>query len=141
MIIIEYVDKVTADLNEKMEQGLLEYETSHGIDVNYKRFSLVLKKDHDVVGIINAFHSYNSIHIEDMWVDSAQRGKGYGRKLIKALGDHFKGKGVNNINLVTCAFQAPDFYRKCGFKEEFVRANQQNPKLTMIFFVKFFDEH
>jgi len=42
--------------------------------------------------------------------------------------------------LVTSAFQAPDFYRKCGFTAEFTRENKKNPKLSKTFFVKFFDD-
>jgi small subunit ribosomal protein S1 len=92
-----------------------------------------------VIGILNAFHSYNCIHIEDLWVDSAHRSKGYGKQLIVNLIEHFKGKGFDNINCITCDYQAPDFYRKCGFTEEFVRVNNKNPKFTMTFFIKFFD--
>ena len=73
-----------------------------------------------------------------MWVHSAYRGKGYGRKLLHELENHFEGKGFNNMNLVTSAFQAPDFYKKCGFTVEFVRENKVNPKLTKTFFAKYF---
>jgi ribosomal protein S18 acetylase RimI-like enzyme len=75
-----------------------------------------------------------------MWVDSNHRGKGLGKKLITALKEHYKGKGFNNMNLVTNTFNAPDFYKKCGFELEFVRKNLKNPKLTKFFFVKFFDD-
>lgn len=75
-----------------------------------------------------------------MWVDMSHRGNGCGRKLINELEHRFKGRGLNNINLITCAFQAPDFYKKCGFKEEFVRENTANPKLTMTFFIKHLDD-
>ena len=44
----------------------------------------------------------------------------------------------NNINLVTNSFQAPGFYEKCGFKLEFIRKNEKNPKLTKYFYVKYF---
>lgn len=60
--------------------------------------------------------------------------------ILQALENHFRGKGFNNINLVTSAFQAPGFYEKCGFQVEFVRENMKNPKLTKTFFVKFFDD-
>ena len=73
-----------------------------------------------------------------MWVSSSHRGKGYGRKLLQELVDHFEGKGFNNINLVTNAFSAPEFYKKCGFTVEFVRENKVNPKLTKTFFIKYF---
>lgn len=73
-------------------------------------------------------------------MDSAYRGRGYGRKLLQAVEDHFKGQGFNNINLVTSAFQAPEFYKKCGFTAEFTRINKINPQLSKTFFVKFFEE-
>lgn len=140
MIKIEFHDSLSPDLAKKMEEGLLEYETKNRINVNFKRFCFVIREEHEIVGILNAFHSYNSVHIEDLWIEATHRGKGYGRKLIEALENYFMGNGFNNINTVICAFQALDFYRKCGFKEEFVRTNRQDPNLTMTFFVKFFDD-
>lgn len=49
----------------------------------------------------------------------------------------FTGSGYNNINLVTNAFQAPDFYKSWGYEIEFIRVNQANPKLTKTFFIKY----
>ena len=49
-------------------------------------------------------------------------------------------EGFNNINLCTSAFQAPEFYKKCGFTAEFTRENKINPKLSKTFFVKFFED-
>jgi len=69
MIAIEFFEKLPSELSKKMEDGLLEYERKHDIDVNFKRFSFVLREEQEVVGILNAFHSYNCIHIEDLWVD------------------------------------------------------------------------
>lgn len=56
----------------------------------------------------------------------------------KLLKEQFEGKGFNNINLVTSAFNAPEFYKKCGFTVEFVRENKINPQLTKTFFIKYF---
>lgn len=138
---IEFIEKLPEEINEKMEKGLKEYEISHGINVDYKPFALVLfDEKNEAIGVLDAFSSYSSIHIRDLWVDKAYRGKGYGKKLMAELENHFKGKGFHNINTVSCAFQAPDFYRKCGYKVEFVRENNKNPKLTMTFFIKYFDE-
>lgn len=138
---MSFVEQLSKETEEKMEKGLKEYEISHGIDVNYTPFALVLfdEKD-DVIGVLDAFSSYSEINIRDLWVDKSHRGNGYGRKLIAELENHFKGKGFNNINTASCAFQAPDFYRKCGFKVEFVRENIKNPKLTLTFFIKYFDD-
>lgn len=138
--MILFFEQLPEDVKAKMEKGLKEYETSYGIDVNYKPFVLVLYGEkNEVIGALEAFTSYSSIHINDLWIDKSHRGKGYGRKLITELEIIFKGKGLNNINLVSCAFQAPDFYKKCGFKVEFVRENISNPQLTTTFFIKYFD--
>lgn len=137
---IEFVDKISELVEAKMRQGFEEYESSHGIDVNYKAFSLLLKDEKgEVIGVLNAYTAFAEIYIDDIWVDKASRGKGYGKQLLTELENHFKDKGFNNMNLVTSSFQAPDFYKKCGFTKEFVRENKMNPKLTKTFFVKYFD--
>lgn len=136
---ISFVSEISEDIEKIMRDDLVEYETSHGIDVNYKRFALILTDQSGAVaGVLNAFTAFAEIYIDDMWVHKSHRGKGYGRKLIQAVEDHFEGKGFNNMNLVTSAFQAPEFYKKCGFTAEFIRENKVNPKLTKTFFIKFF---
>ena len=59
-------------------------------------------------------------------------------KLGVTVDSHYKDKGFENINLTTYGFQAPEFYKKCGFKVEFVRENKKNPKLNKYFLVKYF---
>jgi ribosomal protein S18 acetylase RimI-like enzyme len=120
-----------------MSAGLLAYEKSHGIDVDYEPFALeLLDEEGDVIGVLEAFSSYSCVHIQDLWVDEAHRGKGYGRQLITALEKYATSKRLHNINTMSCDFQAPDFYKKCGFEVEFVRKNLRNPKLKMTFFIK-----
>ena len=137
MTAIKVVTKLSKTIEEKMTEDLIEYEKSHGIDVNYKRFSLVLSNDdNESIGVINAFTAFSEIYIDDIWVDNNFRGECYGKKLIIALENMFEDKGFNNINLCTSQFQAPEFYKKCGFKLEFIRENQYNPKLTKYFFCK-----
>lgn len=139
---ISFVNKLSENTLKKMEDGLKEYELSHGIHVDYTPFAFELYDESaGLIGVLDAFSSYSSIHIRDLWIHNAYRGKGYGKQLIHALEQHFQGKGFNNINTVSCAFQAPDFYKRCGFKVEFVRRNIDNPKLTVTGFVKFFDDY
>lgn len=140
MSTISFVEHLSDDIREQMERGLKEYESGYGIDVNYKPFALVLKNDwQEVIGVLEAFTSYSCLHIVDLWVEKSCRGQGCGRMLIYELERLFKDKNLHNINTVTCAFQAPGFYEKCGFKVEFVRENKIDPKLTMTFFIKEFE--
>lgn len=141
-VTIKYIGKLSNDVESTMRKDLVAYEKSQGVDVNYKQFALLAKnKMGNLVGVLNAYTAFSEIHIDDLWVDSKYRNQGYGMKLIKALEERFKGKGFNNINLVTSAFQAPEFYKKCGFEVEFIRTNKYNPKLTKTFFIKYFDEN
>ena len=138
---VNFVDNLSEEVEEEMRKDLVDYESSHGINVNYRKFAVVLTDDaNNTLGVINAFTAFAEIYIDDMWVNSLYRGMGYGRKLLQELESHFQGKGFNNINLVTNAFNAPEFYKKCGFTVEFVRKNLKNPQLTKTFFVKFFDD-
>lgn len=138
---IRFLNKLPNTVEKKMQAGFIEYEASHGVDVNYKPFSIVLSDQQDnVLGVINAYTAFAEVYVNDIWVDKAHRGKGHGKRLLQALEEHFKGKGFNNINLVTSAFQAPAFYEKCGFTLEFVRANRKNPQFTKFFFIKYFDD-
>jgi ribosomal protein S18 acetylase RimI-like enzyme len=142
MAQIIYDTKLDKTIEDKMEKSMIQYESEHGIDVNYQRFYLICSNDaSEVVGVLNAYTAFSEIYIDDLWVDDSNRKKGYGLKLIKTLEERFMGKGYNNINLVTSAFQAPGFYKKCGFYLEYTRENKQNPKLTKYFFVKFFSDN
>lgn len=134
--VVAALDEIT---EKKMRDDLIEYEASHGIVVNYKQFALIMRDDSgQAIGVLNAYTAFSEIYIDDIWVDSAHRHQGHGRALIAELESMFEGKGFNNINLVTSAFQAPSFYEKCGFTAEFTRENQHNLKLSKTFFVKFF---
>lgn len=138
---IQFGGKLPKDVEKQRKQGFAEDESRHGIVGNYKEFSIVAR-DHDgaVIGALSAYTIFSEIYVDEIWIDKSFRGRGYGKKLLLELENHFKGKGFNNINLVTSAFQAPEFYQKCGFTLEFVRNNLKNPKLTKFFFVKYFDE-
>lgn len=135
-----YVDKIDEAIEKKMQADLVQYESSHGVHVNYKPFSIVAHDNGNLVGVLTAYTAFSEIYIDDLWIDSKFRGLGYGKQLVAELEQHFTGQGYNNINLVTSEFSAPGFYKKCGFIEEFKRINKKNPKLTKTFFVKFFNE-
>ena len=135
---ISFVEHISSANLKKMEDGLKEYELSHDIHVDYQPFAFELYHETgELIGVLDAFSSYSSIHIRDLWIDKVHRGKGYGKMLVSELERRFSGKGFNNINTVSCTFQAPDFYKKCGFDVEFVRENVDNPKFTVTGFVKF----
>lgn len=138
---IGYADNLPDGLDKKIYQGHIKDEADHGVICNYKVFSLISKNNNDdIIGTLTAYTAFSEIYIDDLWVDPHYRGQGIGSTLLKSLESRFNGKGYNNINLVTSQFQAPNFYKKCGFDIEFIRENKHNPKLTKFFFIKYFDD-
>lgn len=80
---IEFVDKISDIEEDKMTKDLIAYESVHEIDVNYKKFWVVLKDSNGIVfGALNAFTAFAEIYVGDIWVDTAHRGKGFGNDWI-----------------------------------------------------------
>jgi ribosomal protein S18 acetylase RimI-like enzyme len=136
---IEMIDRAPPEIKKKMREDWEIYDRAHGIDSNYKRFSMILSDyEGNTVGLLEAYTVFAEIYVDELWIDPNHRRKGFGSKLLHELEQQFEGKGFGNMNLHTSEYQAPEFYKKCGFELEFVRKNLKHPKLNKYFFVKYF---
>lgn len=115
-----------------------KFANKNGVTCNYVPFTFVAKENNDVIGIITGHSYYKEVHVSDLIIFEQYRNKHIGSKLIETVENYYKNKGFENINLSTYNFQAPEFYKKCGFEVEFIRENKNNPKLTKYFLVKYF---
>ncbi len=66
------------------------------------KFGKRSNEKNEVIGVLDAFSSYSSIHIRDLWIEKHYRGHGYGKKLINELESYCKLKQFNSINTVYC---------------------------------------
>ena len=135
---IEYKENLNEELYKMIDTEFNKYATKNGVTCNYTPFNFVAKENDEIIGIITGHSYYKEVHISDLIVYEQYRNKHIGTKLMKAVEEHFKNKGFENMNLTTYEFQAPEFYKKCGFKIDFIRESKQNPKLTKYFLVKYF---
>ena len=138
MINIEYKSKLDEDIYDMIDNEFNKYATKNGVSCNYNPFAFVAKEDNKVVGIITGNSYYKEVHINDLIILEEYRNKQIGSKLVETVNNYYKGKGFENMNLTTYGFQAPEFYKKCGFQVEFVRENKENSKLNKYFLVKYF---
>ena len=129
MLNIEYKENLNEEFNK--------FAIKNDIICNYNSFTFVAKDEDQIVGIITGHSYYNEVHISDLIVLENYRKQRIGSKLVKTVEEYYKDKEFRNINLTTYAFQAPEFYKKCGFKVEFIREDKKNPKLSKYFFVKY----
>lgn len=136
MLEIKYSENFE-EIDKMADELLSEYDSENGVEYNFNKFSFVAKHDDEFIGFLTGFSYYSEVTINNLVVKKDYRGQGIGTKLIRKVEEYFKNKGFNNINLVTNDFQAPKFYKKCGFELEFTRENKKNPKLTKYFFVRY----
>ena len=138
MIEIEYKENLDEEFYKIIDTEFNKFATKNGVACNYMPFNFIAKEDNKVVGIITGHSYYKEVHIGDLIIFEEYRNKHIGTKLVETVENYYKNKGFENINLTTYNFQAPEFYKKCGFKVEFIRENKENPKLTKYFLVKYF---
>jgi GNAT superfamily N-acetyltransferase len=53
------------------------------------------------------------------WVREDQRGEGLGSELLDAFEGEARRRGCGHVFVTSFTFQAPDFYRKLGYREIF----------------------
>ena len=140
MIKIEHVEKLDKTLENLIDDEFNKYAAQNDVNCNYTTFNFVAKENGEFAGALTGYTIYSEVHIDRLIVAQKHRGKGIGTKLMKEVENHFKDKKFNNINLATDAFQAPEFYKKCGYNLEFVRENKENPKHTGYYFAKYFNK-
>ncbi len=138
MLKIEYVENLDDELEKMIGTEFDKFAIKNGITCKYTFFNFIAKENEKVIGILTGHSYYDEVHISDLIILEQYRNKHIGTDLIKSVEEHYKNKGFKNINLTTYNFQAPEFYKKCGFNIEFIRENKENPKLTKYFFVKYF---
>ena len=138
MLNIEYKENLDEEIYKIIDTEFNKFANKNEVICNYKPFAFIAKEDDELVGIITGHSYYKEVHISDLIVYEQYRNKHIGSKLVEAVENNYKDKGFQNINLTTYNFQAPEFYKKCGFKVEFIRENKENPKLNKYFLVKYF---
>ena len=67
-------------------------------------------------GVSGSLTGYK-FHIRHLWVAELQRRKGIGLQLMEQIEAVAKSHGCKDMFVDTMSFQAPDFYKKCGYAE------------------------
>lgn len=56
------------------------------------------------------------LYVNLMWIEEPLRGLGYGQRLLVSAEDEARRLGAKQAYLDTFSFQAPDFYKKQGYR-------------------------
>jgi len=98
-------------------RGLSNYNQEQAGDQKFQRLCFVLHTpDREIVGGVLGEIYWGWFHLDLLWVKDDLRGRGYGRRLLIAAEKEAQQRGAKNVFLDTFSFQAPDFYKKHGYK-------------------------
>ncbi|PKJ54141.1 GNAT family N-acetyltransferase [Bacillus sp. SN10] len=83
-----------------------------------EQVSFVVKNEEGkIFGGVTGTMYFHHLHIDFLWVDESVRHDGYGSQLLHKMEDVAKEKGCRLILLDSFSFQAPEFYKKHGYRE------------------------
>lgn len=109
------------ELEPKVVEGLLEHKERLGYNIPKKDTEYIgfaaLSEVGEMVGGVTAKISYGELHVSLLSVDPSTQGSGVGTELMAQIERYGRANRRHHISLTTFSYQAPEFYRKCGFTE------------------------
>ena len=111
------VERTIGKTRKAVLDGLIAYNTEKMGKQKYKRFAVSLREGRKTVGGIVGEVWTTVLFIQLFWIEQKLRGKDHGTKLIKTIEDEARRFGATHSYVDTMSFQAPGFYRACGYSE------------------------
>ena len=108
------VDAILKLVNANAKKGLMLMKSPYAVYVQICNF-LVYEEKGKILGCARLAIAWNDLaEVASLAVDSRQRGKGIGRKLVEALEE--KAKKLHIKRLFSLSYQVV-FFTKCGYRE------------------------
>jgi ribosomal protein S18 acetylase RimI-like enzyme len=111
------VERTIGTTKKAVLAGLGAYNDEKFGKQKVKSIAVSLKDGRKIAGGIVGHLWGTVLFIQYFWIDQKQRGKGFGTKLIAAIEDEARRQGAIQAHVDTMSFQAPGFYRSCGYEE------------------------
>jgi ribosomal protein S18 acetylase RimI-like enzyme len=104
-----------------LEDRIYEHNSKKVNRDDGKLFSIVARSaDKDIIGGIAGWTWANACEITQLWVDEAYREHGIGKVLLETAEKEARSNGCRRILVRSFGFQAPEFYKKHGFRSEHI---------------------
>ncbi|MBC6973281.1 GNAT family N-acetyltransferase [Bacillus sp. Xin] len=118
---MEITEQYTPNESEYIKNKVIQYNMSvlpNEVKSPLEHVSFLVKDDAGKIfgGITGTMYFYH-LHIDFLWVDESVRHEGYGSQLLNKIEEMAKEKGCRLILLDSFSFQAPEFYKKQGYRE------------------------
>ena len=112
-IVTDPTKKQIADFH----RGLDDYN-SRFVANEFSPVRAVVTDDADqVIAGIDCIAHWGKLHVDILWVHSAHRRKGLGRRLVAWAEEQARAMDSGSVVVNTMSFQAPGFYLKLGYTQ------------------------
>jgi len=111
------VERTIGTTKKAVLAGLSGYNHEHMGTQRLKGLAVSLKDRGKIVGGVVGQIWTTVLFIQFFWIEQKHRGQGHGAKLIAAIEDEARRIGAVRSHVDTMSFQAPGFYRSCGYEE------------------------
>jgi GNAT superfamily N-acetyltransferase len=109
-------DQLRPDEEHAIQQAVVAFGDAHTAPRNYRPLHLALRSpDGRLLGGLLGSLVWDWLQIDVLWVDAAERGRGYGRALLQRAEEVAQGAGCWHARLDTFDFEARGFYEKQGY--------------------------
>ena len=82
-----------------------------------ERIVVVAQEGASIFGGLVGYAYWGWFSVDVMWVEEECRGRGIGRSLLEEAERVAVSKGCHSAHTDTFLFQAPEFYKRMGYKE------------------------
>lgn len=102
-----------------------------------KEYLLTKEEGGNLLAVLQAIQSIETVHIKSLVVAKAAQGKGLGSQLLLELEEAARQNGVTSITLSTKSYQAKEFYLKNGYQIYASLENVPMQGVTKYQFIKY----
>ncbi|MGX5629401.1 GNAT family N-acetyltransferase [Bacillus thuringiensis] len=118
---MKHIENGTRIEGEYIKNKVIQYNMSiltDEVKQPMEEVSLVVKNEEGKIfgGVPGTMYFYH-LHIDFLWGDKSVRHDGYGSQLLHKIEEIAKEKECRLILLDSFSFQAPEFYKKHGYRE------------------------
>lgn len=96
---------------------LLRADTRTKHDGGRQLLTLALREQGALIGGLVGQTFMGWLSVDGLWVAADHRGRGHATRLMAQAEDEARRRGATDSVLDTFSFQAPEFYRKLGYRD------------------------
>lgn len=138
---VEIFNQENTEVFETLVSGVRDYNRASLGSEKPEPLSVILRDEQDaIIAGVTGQTIYKHFLVTAVWADSSLRNQGLGRKVMELAETEAQKRGCIAAQVDTLSIQAPDFYKKLGFK-----VMGKIPGLTLdhdrYFFIKEYPQH